>query len=78
MGGVTTLRSDASSLMSLSMRLIFFHLRREIFSGLRPLKVCTTEIHFPFHNESFLGPSPSLRNSKRKGCFSKHLPFVWD
>jgi hypothetical protein len=59
MGGVTTRRSDASSLMSLLAKLIFFRLRGEIFLGLRPFEVCTTEIHCPFHGESFLGPSPS-------------------
>jgi hypothetical protein len=58
-GGVTTRRSDASSLMSLLAKLVFFHLRGEIFSGLRPFEVCTTEIHYPFHDKSFLGPSPS-------------------
>jgi hypothetical protein len=77
-GGVTTRRSDASSLMSLLAKLVFFHLRGGIFSGLRPFEVCTTEIHCPFRNESFLGPSPSLRDSKRKGCFSKHLPSIRD
>jgi hypothetical protein len=75
MGGVTTRRSGASSLMSLLAKLVFFHLRGEIFSGFRPFEVCTTKIHCPFHNESFLGPSPSLRDSKRKGCFLKHLSF---
>jgi hypothetical protein len=75
MGGMTTRRSDVSSLMSLLAKHVFFHLRGEIFSSLRPFEVCATEIHCPFHNESFLGPLPSLRDSKCKGCFSKHLSF---
>jgi hypothetical protein len=77
-GGVTTQRSNASSLTLLSMRLISFHLRGEIFSSLCPLEVCTAEIHCPFHNKNFLGPSPSLHDSKREGSFSKHLSSTWD
>jgi hypothetical protein len=78
MGGMTTRRSDASSLMSLLVKLVFFHLRGEIFSGLRPFEACTTEIYCPFHNKRFLGTSPSLRDSKRKVCFSKHIPSIRD
>jgi hypothetical protein len=70
---VTTQRSDASSLMSLFARLVFFHLRGEIFLGLHPFEVCITEVHCLFGNDHFLGPSPSLRDSKRKDCFLKHL-----
>jgi hypothetical protein len=75
MGGVTTRRSDASSLMSLFARLVFFHLRGEVFSGLRPFEVCITKVHCLFGSECFLGPSPSLRDSKRKVCFLKHFSF---
>jgi hypothetical protein len=64
-----------SSLMSLFVSLVFFHLRGEVFSGLCPFEVCITEVHCLFGSERFLGPSPSLRDSKRKDCFLKYLSF---
>jgi hypothetical protein len=75
MGGVTARRSDASSLMSLFARLVFFHPRREVFSGLHPFEVCITKVHSFFGSEHFLEPLPSLRDLKRKDCFSKHFFF---
>jgi hypothetical protein len=75
MGGVTTRRSDASSLMSLFARLAFFHLRGEAYSGIHPFEVCITETHCFFGSKRFLGPSPSLCDLKRKDCFSKHFSF---
>jgi hypothetical protein len=78
MGGMTTQRSDASSLMSLFARFILFHLRGEAYSGIHPFEVCITETHCLFGSKCFLGPSPSLCDLKCKDCFLKHFPSLWD
>jgi hypothetical protein len=79
MGGVTTRRGDASSLMSLFVWLTFFHLRGGVFLGLHLFEVCITETRRLSGNERFLGPSPSLCDLKSKDCiFLSMFPSLWD
>jgi hypothetical protein len=57
--------------MSFFARLALFHPRGEVFSGLHPFEVCIIETRRLSGSESFMGHLPSLRDSKRKDCFSK-------
>jgi hypothetical protein len=75
MGGMTTRRSNASSLMSPPMGLVFFRPEKEAFLGLYLFEVCITRVHRFFGGRCVLGSSLSLYDPEREGYFSKCFTF---